>query len=95
VTLERNPEKWIPVFPRDKRGTRLRGDHAQAKKIERDDDSKKSHRALVLKDTVRQLPAITNVCGYGSLLSQGRQQILAHLQRNAAIDHQLDAGDVF
>jgi len=20
---------WVPVFPRDKRGTRLRGDHAQ------------------------------------------------------------------
>jgi hypothetical protein len=29
-----------PVFPRDKRGTRLRGDHAQIKEIERDDDSK-------------------------------------------------------
>jgi hypothetical protein len=24
-----DPEKWKPVFPRDKRGTRLRGDHAQ------------------------------------------------------------------
>src|ERR1700730_1359576 len=24
-----DPEKWEPVFPRDKRGTRLRGDHAQ------------------------------------------------------------------
>ena len=23
-----HPEKWAPVFPRDKRGTRLRGDHA-------------------------------------------------------------------
>ena len=27
--LEHDPEKWVPVFPRDKRGTRLRGDHAQ------------------------------------------------------------------
>jgi hypothetical protein len=27
--LEHDPEKWKPVFPRDKRGTRLRGDHAQ------------------------------------------------------------------
>src|SRR6266851_5585651 len=26
--LEHDPEKWAPVFPRDKRGTRLRGDHA-------------------------------------------------------------------
>src|SRR5258708_6072486 len=30
--LEHEPEKWIPVFPRDKRGTRLRGDHAQTKR---------------------------------------------------------------
>jgi hypothetical protein len=30
--LEHDPEKWIPVFPRDKRGTRLRGDHAQTKR---------------------------------------------------------------
>src|SRR5205085_3856469 len=29
--LEHDPEKWIPVFSRDKRGTRLRGDHAQSK----------------------------------------------------------------
>jgi len=29
--LQHDPEKWIPVFPRDKRGTRLRGDHAQSK----------------------------------------------------------------
>jgi hypothetical protein len=29
--LEHDPEKWVPVFPRDKRGTRLRGDHAQTK----------------------------------------------------------------
>jgi uncharacterized protein len=27
--LEHDPEKWTPVFPRDKRRTRLRGDHAQ------------------------------------------------------------------
>jgi len=29
--LEHDPEKWKPVFPREKRGTRLRGDHAQTK----------------------------------------------------------------
>src|SRR5438046_4980718 len=33
-----DPEKWVPVFPRDKRGTRLRGDHAQTKD-KRDDVS--------------------------------------------------------
>jgi hypothetical protein len=36
-TLEHDPEKWLPVFPRDKRGTRLRRVHAQNKKIELDD----------------------------------------------------------
>ena len=25
------PDGWKPAFPRDKRGTRLRGDHAQTK----------------------------------------------------------------
>jgi hypothetical protein len=34
-SLEHDPEKWEPVFPRDKRRTRLRGDHAQIKEIER------------------------------------------------------------
>jgi hypothetical protein len=27
--LKHDPEKRVPVFPRDKRETRLRGDHAQ------------------------------------------------------------------
>jgi hypothetical protein len=30
--LEHDPEKWVPVFPRDKRQGRLRGDHAQTKR---------------------------------------------------------------
>ena len=34
----------VAVFPRDKRGTRLRGDHAQNNKPKRDDDS--NHRVL-------------------------------------------------
>jgi hypothetical protein len=38
AALEHDPEKWVPVF---------RKDHAQIKEIERDDDSKKSHHALV------------------------------------------------
>src|SRR5438046_5825244 len=38
LRLEHDPEKWVPVFPRDKRGTRLRGDHAQTKD-KRDDVS--------------------------------------------------------
>jgi hypothetical protein len=29
VKLKHDPEKCVAVFPRDKRGTRLRGDHAQ------------------------------------------------------------------
>ena len=39
--LEHDPEKWVPVF---------RKDHAQIKEIERDDNSKKSHHALMEKD---------------------------------------------
>jgi hypothetical protein len=29
---EHDPEKWVPVLHLDKRGTRLRGDHAQTKR---------------------------------------------------------------
>ncbi|MBR0840092.1 hypothetical protein JQ607_07780 [Bradyrhizobium liaoningense] len=29
LALEHDPEKCAAVFPRDKRGMRLRGDHAQ------------------------------------------------------------------
>ena len=36
--LAHDPEKWVPVF---------RKDHAQIKEIERDDDSKKRHHALI------------------------------------------------
>src|SRR6266446_2785409 len=43
--LEHDPEKWIPVFPRDKREAFARRSCAY-KKVERDDDSKKSHHAL-------------------------------------------------
>jgi hypothetical protein len=41
--LEHDPDpkgrvsaKWKPVFPRDKRATRLRGDHAQIKRKDHD-----------------------------------------------------------
>jgi hypothetical protein len=37
---------WVPVFPRDKREAFARRSCSN-KKIERDDDSKKSHPALV------------------------------------------------
>src|SRR5690348_11925332 len=43
---EHDLEKCAAVFPRDKRGTRLRGDHAQSKGVKRDDDSTQSHCAL-------------------------------------------------
>src|SRR6266849_4027362 len=45
LPLEHDPEKWLPVFPRDKREAFARRSCSN-KKIERDDDSKKSHRAL-------------------------------------------------
>ena len=38
MLLEHDPEKRVPIF---------RKDHAQIKEIERDDDSKKRHHALV------------------------------------------------
>jgi hypothetical protein len=44
--LEHDPEKWKPVFPRDKRGTRLRGDHAQAIGKR---DSSQNNRALAVQ----------------------------------------------
>jgi putative endonuclease len=43
--LQHDPEKWVPVFPRDKREAFARRSCSN-KKIERDDDSKKSHPAL-------------------------------------------------
>src|SRR5438445_4861869 len=43
--LEHDPEKWVPVFPRDKREAFARRSCSN-KKVERDDDSKKSHLAL-------------------------------------------------
>ena len=43
---EHDPEKWVPVFPRDKREAFARRSCSN-KKMKRDDDSKKSHRALV------------------------------------------------
>src|SRR6266704_4354079 len=42
---EHDPEKWVPVFPRDKREAFARRSCSN-RKIERDDDSKKSHAAL-------------------------------------------------
>ena len=45
LMLEHDPEKWVPVFPRDKREAFARRSCSN-KKIERDDDSKKSYPAL-------------------------------------------------
>ena len=43
--LEHDPEKWVPAFPRDKREAFARRSCSN-KRIERDDDSKRSHPAL-------------------------------------------------
>jgi hypothetical protein len=48
MELEHDPEKWVPVFPRDKREAFARRSCSN-KNIERDDDSKKSHPALGLR----------------------------------------------
>jgi hypothetical protein len=49
------PSGWIPVFPRDKREAFARRSCSN-KKIEQDDDSKKSHPALVVTDRGRRKP---------------------------------------
>jgi hypothetical protein len=61
----------VPVFPRDKRGTRLRG--AQIKEIARDDDSKKSHHAPgIARSAVQQKsPTKERVRGAGRNASVG------------------------
>jgi hypothetical protein len=43
--LEHDPEKWTPVFPRDKREAFARRSCSNDK-LERDDDWKKNHLAL-------------------------------------------------
>ena len=47
VVVEHDPEKWAPVFPRDKREAFARRSCSN-RKIERDDDSKKRHHASVV-----------------------------------------------
>ena len=50
--LEHDPEKWIPVF-----GKRS----CSKKKLERDDDSKKSHHALACKNATRRANFVARV----------------------------------
>jgi hypothetical protein len=45
--LARDPEKWEPVFGKD---------HAQDNNLERDDDSKKNHPALVPRTRSSRTP---------------------------------------
>ena len=54
--LKHDPEKWIPVFPRDKRGAFARRSCSK-KRIVRDDDSKKCHLALVA--LYRPMPGVS------------------------------------
>jgi hypothetical protein len=53
---------WVPVFPRDKREAFARRSCSN-KKIERDDDSKKSHRALADAVTLHVCANIRNRTG--------------------------------
>src|ERR1700675_2271856 len=46
--LEHDPEKWVPVLPRDKREAFARRSCSN-KKMERNDYSKKSHSALIVR----------------------------------------------
>jgi len=83
-TLEHDPDpkgrvgaKWKPVFPRDKRGTRLRGDHAQTKRWDHDaiplnrimiQDPDAAALLLARRETALKS---TGVGDYGPLRSQG------------------------
>jgi hypothetical protein len=64
---EHDPEKWVPVFPRDKREAFARRSCSN-KKIERDDDSKKSDPALVhahvglLQPIYKRFPLGSDLC---------------------------------
>src|SRR6267143_3548513 len=53
-SLGHDPEKWAPVFPRDKREAFARRSCSN-RKIERDDDSKKSHPALARERSITQV----------------------------------------
>src|SRR5260370_30249890 len=53
--VNHDPEKWVPVFPRDKREAFARRSCSN-KKIERDDDSKKSHPALDIRGAASTAP---------------------------------------
>jgi hypothetical protein len=55
MSLEHDPEKWEPVFPRDKREAFARRSCSNKKK-ERDDDSKKSHPAPEMIAETHQAP---------------------------------------
>ena len=82
--LEHDPEKacpardagWVPVFPRDKRDAFARRSCSD-KKIERDDDSKKSHPALELCFQM----AATTISLSWTLLFRGLQLTLKPLNR--------------
>src|SRR6516164_10235648 len=54
-TREDDPERWAPIFPCDKRGTRLLGDPYSNHQRERDGDSTESCRALTTEG-IRELP---------------------------------------
>src|SRR6266436_4903643 len=74
-TLEHDPEKacpaldagWVPVFPRDKREAFARRSCSN-KKIERDNDSKKSHPALAVVPAERREPHTIGVVFVGGCL---------------------------
>src|SRR6267143_2702753 len=58
--LEQDPEKWAPVFPRDKREAFARRSCSN-KKIERNDESKRSHHALSARRSKRNIQLILHV----------------------------------
>src|SRR5882724_1459092 len=66
---------------------RLRGDHAQTKKIERDEDSKKSHPALTARQCDRGAPELALGSDHDGLLVAARGQGDIRVESGCARDN--------
>src|SRR5262249_3812154 len=76
--------KWTPVFPRDKRGTRLRGDHAQTRSLSL--DRQRLDKWLWQARVVTARPSAAGLVEGGHVRING--------VRETAPGHAVKAGDV-
>ena len=85
--LEHDPEKWVPVF---------RKDRAQIEEIERDDDSKKRHPALVSAPGVARQHRVARRAAVGDLQAeQAADQFDGNARRAAAfVEKRIELDDI-